>query len=392
MNALRSLSSRARPSSAFSCLYSPAAALAVPLLLMVSAAGATAGGSPTGQAPATPASVTVTRGDGTLTASWPAVEGAASYHVTYSSDGGGSWSLAALNHPDASITITGVDNAKSYLVGVRARNEHGDSGWRNSPTADPYMPPSDDETAPVAFAALSIADASADEGDALSFTVTLDKAVPGGFTVTPTLTDGVTVPGGDYSHLTATRGNDYRAEELTLDFTGTAGETLTFSVPTIEDREVEYPEVFTVGLSVSGTSHRVTATDTATGIIYNDDVVAAGASAASSSQIKDNGSSITLYSPVDPVLGRMEYQCVIPNGSRRPPTPRCASSTSRSPAARGPAPSARARSPSSGPPGPPPPPRDQAETGTTSSSTRRRSSGRATRARSTSASGSTTTS
>ena len=138
MNALRALSSRARPGSASSFLYRPVTALAVPLLLMASAAGAAEGGSTAGQAPATPTSVTVTRADGTLTASWAAVEGATSYHVTHSSNGGGSWSLAALNHPDTSITITGVDNASSYLVGVRARNEHGDSGWRNSPTAHPF--------------------------------------------------------------------------------------------------------------------------------------------------------------------------------------------------------------------------------------------------------------
>ena len=39
---------------------------------------------------------------------------------------------------------------------------------------------------------------------------------------------------------------------------------------------------------------------------------ASGGATASSSQIKDNGSSITIYSPKDPVLGRMEYQCTIP--------------------------------------------------------------------------------
>ena len=90
--------------------------------------------------PATPDSVSVTRGDGTLNASWPAVEGATSYHVTYSSDNGASWSLAAENHPDNGIEIAGVDNALTYIVGVRARNEGGDSGWINSPPVGPYAP------------------------------------------------------------------------------------------------------------------------------------------------------------------------------------------------------------------------------------------------------------
>ena len=89
--------------------------------------------------PGSVSSVSLSRADGTVTATWPAVAGATSYHVTYSSDGGGSWSLAALNHPNNSITI-GVDNAKTYIVGVRARNEHGDSGWTNSPAAGPYTP------------------------------------------------------------------------------------------------------------------------------------------------------------------------------------------------------------------------------------------------------------
>ena len=97
------------------------------------------------QPPATPSSVTVTRGDGTLTASWGAVDGATSYHVTYSSDGKSSWSLAALNHSSTSITI-GADNSKTYTVGVRARNDSGDSGWRNSPSAGPYTPPRSEPT------------------------------------------------------------------------------------------------------------------------------------------------------------------------------------------------------------------------------------------------------
>ena len=91
--------------------------------------------------PATPSSVTVTRGDGTLTASWPAVDGATGYHVVYSSDGGASWSAAASNHSSASITISNVTNSATYIVAVRARNSHGDSGWRNSPSVGPYVPP-----------------------------------------------------------------------------------------------------------------------------------------------------------------------------------------------------------------------------------------------------------
>ena len=109
-------------------------------------------------------------------------------------------------------------------------------------------------------AAVTIADASADEGDALTFTVSLDAAVSSGFTVTPSFTDG-----------TATQGSDYTENTAALSFAGTAGETQTFSVSTSEDTDIEDNETFTVGLSVSGTADDVTATDTAIGTITNDD-------------------------------------------------------------------------------------------------------------------------
>ena len=94
--------------------------------------------------PATPSSVTLTRADGTVTASWPAVSGATKYHVTYSSDNKASWTAAASpgdNHSANSITFN-ADNGKSYVVGVRAGNDDGQwSGWRNSPSVGPYTPP-----------------------------------------------------------------------------------------------------------------------------------------------------------------------------------------------------------------------------------------------------------
>ncbi len=109
-------------------------------------------------------------------------------------------------------------------------------------------------------AALTIADASAEEGDSITFTVTLDKAVQGGLTVTPSFTD-----------VTATVGTDYTENTTALSFTGTAGETQTFTVTTTEDRVVEEDETFTVSLNVSDTSATVSATDTATGTITDDD-------------------------------------------------------------------------------------------------------------------------
>ena len=105
-------------------------------------------------APSTPSAVTVTRADGTLTATWPAVGGATKYHVTYTSNNKQSWSLAALNHTTTSITISG-DNAKTYIVGVRAGNDDDWSDWRDSAPAGPYTPPA---PGPVASVTVTRAD------------------------------------------------------------------------------------------------------------------------------------------------------------------------------------------------------------------------------------------
>ena len=203
--------------------------------------------------PGTPASVSLTRGDGTLSASWPAVSGATSYHVTYSSDGGGSWSLAALNHPGNSITI-GVDNANTYVVGVRARNGHGDSGWRNSPPAGPYTP----KPAEPLSVTLSVNPSTlGEDAGAMSVmvTATASSAVAANTPVT------VSIGGG-----TATAGTDYTASvaELALDIPagGTTG-VGTFMLTPVDDTEIEGKETISIsgsasGLTVNGTSLTLT--------------------------------------------------------------------------------------------------------------------------------------
>ena len=90
--------------------------------------------------PARPAAVTVTRSNGALNVSWNAVNNASTYHITYSSDNKQSWTLAAFGHNGTSITIDDVDNAKTYVVGVRGVNSQGNGGlWRNSAPAGPFM-------------------------------------------------------------------------------------------------------------------------------------------------------------------------------------------------------------------------------------------------------------
>ena len=85
--------------------------------------------------PGSVGSVSATHNGATVSVTWDAVGGATKYHVTYTTDGGSSWSLAALEHDTASITIANADSAKTYIVGVRAGNAAGWSGWVNSAPA-----------------------------------------------------------------------------------------------------------------------------------------------------------------------------------------------------------------------------------------------------------------
>ena len=188
----------------------------------------------------------------------------------------GDTATAGLDYQAASGTLTFAtgETSKTIAVSVLGDTEVEEDetltvrwrGWENVWLAN-YTGTgtiTDDDSASVTPAAVIISDAEAAEGDAITFAVTLDKAVSGGLTVTPGFTDG-----------TASQGSDYTENTAALTFAGTAGETQTFTVATTEDTSVEADETFTVSLAVSGTSASVTATDTATGTITNDDSAAA---------------------------------------------------------------------------------------------------------------------
>ena len=113
------------------------------ILLLMAAFALSASPALAESAPGAVSSVSLTRGDGTVTASWDAPSGATEYHVTYSDNGGSSWTAAARpgdGHSASTITFS-VDNAKTYIVGVRAGNHVGWSTWRNSAPSGPYVPP-----------------------------------------------------------------------------------------------------------------------------------------------------------------------------------------------------------------------------------------------------------
>ena len=104
--------------------------------------------------PAAVSGLSASRSDGSIVVSWNAVDGATKYHVTYTTDGGSSWSLAADAHATNSITIANADDAKPFIVGVRAGNAAGWSGWVNSATVPP-VPPVATLTPPGAVTGLS---------------------------------------------------------------------------------------------------------------------------------------------------------------------------------------------------------------------------------------------
>ena len=93
--------------------------------------------------PAAPAAPTLTVRHQSLAVSWtaPANNGSAitDYDVQYSSDSGSTWTEwnAGNTSTDTNTTITGLTNATSYQVQVRAANTHGDGPWSPSASGTP---------------------------------------------------------------------------------------------------------------------------------------------------------------------------------------------------------------------------------------------------------------
>ena len=172
-----------------------------------------------------------------------------------------------------------VEGNESFTVSLSVSNAP--AGVTDSDTGTGII--FDNDVPPVSAAEVTIGNASATEGDSLTFTVTLDKAVSGGLTVTPTFTNGTA------------GSSDYTENTTALTFTGTANESHTFMVATTQDALVEGNETFTVGLSVSATTQTVTATDTGTGTIQDNDSVTVSIGNASATE----GSSLTFTVTLD---------------------------------------------------------------------------------------------
>jgi len=109
---------------------------------------------------------------------------------------------------------------------------------------------------------ITINDSKATEGEMITFTVSLDGAVSGGFMVTPSFTDD-----------TATKREDYSENTESLTFSGIENEVHSFTVDTIDDDIVENNETFTVQLTASGTTEEIIISDSGMGTILDNDEI-----------------------------------------------------------------------------------------------------------------------
>ena len=139
----------------------------------------------------------------------------------------------------STIEDTAVEADETFTVSLSGDGGLGDGDGRRTTARGTIT--NDDGSAEV-----TIENASAEEGEAITFKVTLNKAVSGGFKVTPGFTD-----------VTAAKGTDYTENTTALTFAGNAGEERTFTVSTTEDTATEHHETFTVSLAVTGTTAAV---------------------------------------------------------------------------------------------------------------------------------------
>lgn len=113
-------------------------------------------------------------------------------------------------------------------------------------------------------AAVTIEDVTgAEDGGAITLTATLDNPVDGGFSIdVTTADDSATTADSDYTALSG----------HTLTFSGTAGETQTFTITPTADTKVEADERLFGGIgNLQGTPHTVALNDGFTATITNDD-------------------------------------------------------------------------------------------------------------------------
>ncbi len=202
-------------------------------------------------------------GAGALTVDWTAVVSATGYKVQWKS-GTETFADAATDNREVTVTpgsttsytITGLTDGTDYTVRVIATR-----------TDSPDGPASAEVTGTPGLPTLTIADATATEGNAVEFTVTLSPAADMAVSVEYATSDGTAT-----SDATHEDGADYTAAPDDEALVILAGETsATISIETGDDTVDEDDETFTVTLS-SPTSNAVLGTVVAaTGTIEDND-------------------------------------------------------------------------------------------------------------------------
>ena len=180
---------------------------------------------------------------------------------------------AAPSYLDGSV-IAGAN----YIYAVRARSRNGLSDQSANVAVDTPAPPT-----------LSVENASATEGSAVEFTVTLSREAADSVTVQYSTSDGTAT--SDANHAD---GQDYSsASAQTLTFA--PGETVkTIGIPTGNDTVDEDDEAFTLTLSAPSQNAEVGSNASATGTIVNDDVPSVTVSFGESSYTVNEGSDVTV--------------------------------------------------------------------------------------------------
>ena len=230
--------------------------------------------------PAQVTGVVLTPGGGKLDVAWDEVVGAEGYKVQWKS-GTETFSNAASDNREAVVSsgsttshaISGIADGTDYTVRVIATRD----GLEGTPSAEATERPD--------LRTLTIADATATEGDALAFTVTLSPAASADVTVGYAATDGTAT--SDSGHAD---GADYAAPAADARLTIPAGQTTgTISVATGDDTVDEGDETFALTLADPSSNAVLGTPKTATGTIENDDVTAAEVSSISFTSLPSDG-------------------------------------------------------------------------------------------------------
>ena len=232
--------------------------------------------------PAQVTDVRVTSSQSALVVNWGAVAAADGYKVQWKS-GAQTFADAATESREAiiasgsttSYSISGLTDGTLYTVRVIATRSGApsDGAASSEVTGTPGMP------------TLTIADASATEGSAVEFTVTLSPAAATDVTVEYATTDGTAT-----SDSSDPDGADYTAPTSGAELTISAGSTsATISIATGNDLVDEEDETFTVTLSSPSSNAALGTPNAATGTIENDDESAAAISGIQFSNVPATG-------------------------------------------------------------------------------------------------------